>query len=390
MGHYRDVLAYEQVFRPGAAMKLGVNTLFYIPGEVGGSETYLLEILRQWKQTGQPQEVVLFTQLENHQVLSSEFVGEGWTCALSSFRASNRFVRILREQMELPFRVRKFRPDVLWSPGYTSPIFTACPQAVTIHDMQYKYFPEDMSRLARFITDVLVQACALLPRKHIITISNAAKNDILRFTRAKPDRITVVSEAANRIFSPATENPEAATTPFLLCVANSYPHKALDTLVSAFSLLEDEIPHDLIIVGKPRRGEEAVRKAAGCLKNANRLKRVCGLNRKELVRLYQRADLFVLPSRYEGFGLPVLEAMQSGVPVLTTRCGSIPEVGGDAVWYADPNDVNGFAGMISRCINAEPEERARRVREGLRRAQEFSWARTAEATREVLESLAGH
>lgn len=368
-------------------MNLGVNTLFYIPGEVGGSETYLLEILRQWKKNGTPEEVVLFTQQENHERLNAEFGGAGWRCVLSSFKARNRVVRILREQSELPIRARRAGVDVLWSPGYTSPVLYGRPQAVSLLDMQYKRFPQDLTRVARLTTHLLVQAAAIDRRRPILTISGFAKQDILRFTRAAADRVHVTPLAADAAFCPAGEAPPPFGPPYLLCVANTYPHKAVDALVRAFALLEERIPHRLVILGKPRLGEPAFQEAVREVRDPARIQRISGCTRRELVSWYQHADAFVFPSQYEGFGLPVLEAMQSGVPVITTRCGSIPEVGGDAVSYEDANNPPAFAQAIDTVLRETPETRARRIREGLRRAQEFNWARTAGETLRVLESV---
>ena len=123
--------------------------------------------------------------------------------------------------------------------------------------------------------------------------------------------------------------------PYLLCVANSYPHKNIPVLIEAFSQLENEIPHDLVLVGQPRLGEPGVQQALKQIKDPSRVQRLFHVSREALIALYQDADLFIFPSLYEGFGLPVLEAMMSGVPVLTTRMGSIPEVGGDDVQYFD-------------------------------------------------------
>ncbi len=366
-------------------MRVGVNTLFYLPGEVGGSETYLLEILRRWKRSGRPEEVVLFTQNENHERLSSEFGGPGWSCMLSPFSATNRFVRIVREQTELPLRVRRAKVDVLWSPGYTAPVFCGSAQAVSLLDMQYKRFPADLTRLARITTHVLVQAATMDPRKRLLTISDFSKQDLLRFTRARAERIHVTPLAADPAFAPA-DTRSVREPPYILCVANTYPHKGVDALVRAFALLEDAFPHQLVVVGKPRLGEPAVESAMRDVKRPGRVQRVAGCSRSELIEWYRQADVFVFPSLYEGFGLPVLEAMQSGVPVVTTRCGSIPEVGGDAVCYADPRDAPAFAKAISDCLRLPEVERLRLVREGLRRAGAFSWDRTASDTLCVLTS----
>lgn len=368
-------------------MKVGVNTLFYLPGEVGGSETYLLEILRHWKHTGDPESVVLFTQHENHEALSGEFAGGGWSCVRSPFYAANRVVRIVREQVELPFRVRRERVDVLWSPGYTAPVFSGCPQVVSLLDMQYKRFPQDLTRLARWTTHVLVQACALDRRKKILTISEFSKKDILAFTSAGAERIHVTPLAADPAFSPATK-PLHEQIPFILCVANTYPHKGVDRLIRAFALIEDRIPHLLVLVGKPRLGEADVQAVLREVKNPDRVRRIESCTREELIKLYQQADVFVFPSLYEGFGLPVLEAMQAGVPVLTTRCGSIPEVGGDAVQYGDIGDVAAFASALLACVTMSENERAQYILSGLHRAAGFSWERTAMETLRVLANSA--
>lgn len=362
-------------------MNIGINTLFYIPGQVGGSETYLLEILRAWKRAAPPHTFTLFTQRENHELLSKEFSGEGWELVRCPFRAERRVVRILREQTELPWKARKAGVDVLWSPGYTAPVFTRLPRVVSLLDMQYKRFPEDLSWLARLTTHLLVQGIARTPA-HILTISEFSKREILQFTPAKEYRVHVTLLAADPAFSPRETAP--ANPPYLLCVANSYPHKAVDQLVRAFGKLEGDIPHDLVIVGRERLGEPAVRAAVAALKSPGRVRRPSGLSREDLADLYAGSDVFVFPSRYEGFGLPVLEAMRAGVPVVTTRAGSLPEVAGDCAWFVEGNDDLALADTLRNAIAAPPAARKARVDAGRDRAAGFSWDRTADQTLALL------
>lgn len=369
----------------GQDVNIGINTLFYIPGQVGGSETYLLEILRAWQRAQPPHTFTLFTQRENHEPLSTEFAGPGWRFVFCPFRAERRVTRILREQTELPWKARKNGVDVLWSPGYTSPIFTRLPRVVSLLDMQYKRFPDDLSPLARVTTHLLVQAIARTPAR-ILTISEFSKSEILRFTPVGEDRVHVTLLAADPAFDPRPNPPP--NPPYLLCVANSYPHKAVDWLVRAFGRLEPEIPHDLVIVGRERLGEPSVRAAVHTLRDPRRIRRLSGLTRRELADLYTGADVFVFPSRYEGFGLPVLEAMRAGVPVVTTRAGSIPEVSGDTAWYVKGEKDEDLADTLRRALSENPAEREARVTAGRKRAEGFSWEQTAARTlKNLVENL---
>ena len=160
------------------ALRLGVNALFYLPGEVGGSETYLRETLRALVRRPDRPDLVLFTNAENDRVLRAEFPAAD--AVPSGIAATNRFARILAEQFQLPQLVRRARPDVLWSPGYTAPARAACPQVVSVLDMQYKRFPQDVSWLAARAMDVLYPLAARRAAA-VVAISEFAKAEAVRF-----------------------------------------------------------------------------------------------------------------------------------------------------------------------------------------------------------------
>ena len=362
-------------------MKIGINTLFYIPGEVGGSETYLLEILKVWKEEGIPHEVVLFTNQENHERLA-EFEGQGWSRVLCPFQASNRVVRILREQFELPFKVKKSGVDVLWSPGYTMPFWVPCKQVVSILDMQYKRFPQDLSFVGRWTTEVLVQM-GTRRADQLLTISEFSKQEIIELTPAKAENITVTPLAADKAFSVPVSGEVDVPKPYILCVANSYPHKNVDQLIRAYAAVQDEIPHTLVWIGRPRLGEPAIEEAMAKVQNPERLVRLTGVSRSELIQLYQQAELFVFPSLYEGFGLPVLESLLAGTPVLTTTCGSLPEVGGEYVSTFDPTSDNSLASQIKNLFNGSAVSTTIPVDDLL---NGFTWKRTSSLTLMTLQS----
>lgn len=362
-------------------MRIGVNTLFLIPGEVGGSETYVRDVLTHAVPASPDIEWVLFTNEENHEPLGKvfDFPGKVSRCNLG-FKARCRHQRIIREQLQLPRRVAHERIDVLWSPGYTAPGWVGCPQVVSILDMQYKAFPQDLSRMALLATRVLVPLAARRA-DHVLTLSEFSRREILAHIGIPAAKVQVVYPAVDPAFGRALGGREAAgmvlpASPYVLCVANTYPHKNVAALVQAVDMAGRDRLLNLVLVGIEGRGEADVRRAVEAMRHPNRVIRLSRLSRLELATLYQHAAVFAFPSLYEGFGLPVLEAMAAGAPVVTTRCGSIPEVGGDCVRYFD-----GTAGALARCLNElldlAPEQRRGMVEEARLRAATFSWQRAA-------------
>ena len=368
------------------ALRLGVNALFYLPGEVGGSETYLRETLRALARRPDRPDLVLFTNAENDRVLRAEFPAAD--AVPSGIAATNRFARILAEQFQLPQLVRRARPDVLWSPGYTAPARAACPQVVSVLDMQYKRFPQDVSWLAARAMDVLYPLAARRAAA-VVAISEFAKAEAVRFLGVPSEKVTTTLLAADPAFGAAGGPPptELAGAPYLLCVAHTYPHKNVALLVRAFNRIAAEIPHRLVLVGKARLGGPEV---AAALEHSppGRVVRFPGLPWRELIALYQHADGFVFPSLYEGFGLPVLEAMRAGAPVLTTREASLPEIGGECVRYADGRDEAAFAAALRAAIALPVAERARLAAAAQARAAGFTWDASAEKLWYVLKQVA--
>ena len=377
-------------------MKIGVNTLFLIPGEVGGTEIYLREVLLAMAKSFVDIEWILFTNRENDGYLKTIF-GQFPQFAFHPLplRATNRYARIIREQVDLPFRVAASRVDVLWSPGYTAPFFSPCSQVVTIHDMQYKRYPQDLTFLARLATDILVRV-AVARCSRIIAVSDFSRQEVIHFTKANPEKVTVVYEAADPAFArPLPEDIKRqrlkrllpSEKPYILCIANTYPHKNVRALIEAFGQILEKIPHQLVLVGKPRLGEPEVQTALRRMPDTSRIQRLLQVDYEDLFALYQGADLFVFPSLYEGFGLPVLEAMMSGVPVLTTRCGSIPEVGGDKVCYFDQASATDLTQQMMRIVSWKSDYRKIQVMEAQKHACQFSWRQTAAKTIECFKQI---
>ncbi len=377
-------------------MKIGVNALFMIPGEVGGSETYLRKTLQAAAKNFPQHEFVVFTNVENRQVLARDLMSLPNVVLVDMrVKATSRLRRVLREQFTLPRVIAANGIEVLWNPGNTAPLFVKCPQATTVYDMQYEHFPQDFSKLGLFFTKQFTKS-SLRRSQAVLTISEFSRQEIVKFTKTQFEKIKPIPLSADADFAVMHPGDFVAervmvltrsADPYILMVSNTYPHKSMETGVSAFGKIMGDIPHKLVVIGKPRRGEAEVEQAIVALPEEGRVVRLQYVMGQDLAALYQGADLFVFPSKYEGFGLPVLEAMSAGVPVITTREGSIPEVGGDTVEYATPGDVDAFATAMKKLLALDPAAREAWVSRARARAARFSWDETARATVAVLEGM---
>ncbi|MBE0582741.1 MAG: glycosyltransferase family 4 protein [Desulfofustis sp.] len=377
-------------------MRIGVNTLFLVPGDVGGTEIYLRENLKCMVVDNREVTFVLFTSRDNNRLFCEELSShKNVEFVQLPFISSFRPLRIIIEQTLLPWKAWTQKIDVLWSPGYTAPLWCSCPQVVTIHDLQYKTHPDDVSFLERLTLDFLVKnACRVCDA--IITVSNFSKVEVVRFNFAPEHKVFVIYEAADPGFGEKSNKDVSSfmdlppDTPYILCVAHTYPHKRVHVLVEAFGILADDetMSHHLVLIGKPRRGEDDLQKSLDTLKNRHKVHRIKVLEYDELKSIYQHADLFVLPSAYEGFGLPVLEALLASVPVITTRNASLAEVGGEHVFYPVQTTPDSLAESVKEVLSLSQDAREEWIDQGKTWAMMFSWEKSAGETIKVLNNIA--
>ncbi len=368
-------------------MRIGVNTVFLVPGRVGGSETYVVDTLRHAVPLRRDVEWVLFTNKENDGLLRERFGAEpNVSCEALGVRASGKLARLVGEQTALPRACRRRAVDLLWSPGYTAPLAAGCPQVVSVLDMQYCEFPDDFTLPARLALRAIVPRAARRSRL-VLTLSAFSRDQIVRYAHVPPERIRVVHLGVDAVFAAPLPVQELAARvgrlvpagPYVLCVANTHPHKNVAALVKAFDHLPGAPAVRLVLVGVEGRGEADVRAAIRASARADRIVRLAGLSRADLVALYQGASVFAFPSLYEGFGLPVLEAMAAGVPTIAVRCGPLAEIGGEAILYTDGSADNLGRALVE--ILALPEAaRQEWIERGARRAATFTWDRTARET----------
>ncbi len=281
--------------------------------------------------------------------------------------------------------------ELLHSPAYTAPYVPGVKLVVTIHDMSFLTHPQ-------FHTDANRRFCMVQTLRAaryadaIICVSQSTANDVRRYMHVPLDRLFVIPEAAGPEYKRITAREEVATTlmrlgireNFLLFVGTVEPRKNLSFLLEAYAKVRSELgrPEWLIVAGGSGWKNKEIYGRVNELGLADSVVFLGYVSTEDLVVLYNSCRLFVYPSLYEGFGLPVLEAMACGAPVITSNISSLPEVVGDAALKIDPNRIDGLAEAIASVLTDE-SLRGELRRNGLQRANNYSWEETARQTVEV-------
>jgi glycosyltransferase involved in cell wall biosynthesis len=300
-------------------------------------------------------------------------------------------------QAQISREVRKNSLEITHDPTGVAPIqLAAGGKVTTIHDVIPFIYPETSTTLDWLIYRFWLPL-AVRRLDAIITVSTQSKEDIVRFLPVDEDKITVVPLAAGGAYRPLAGNEVAAalqkyeiSKPYILYVGSLESRKNLPRLLEAYAQLRRWSEQwTMVIVGARKWKYAPIFETVQRLGLEPYVDFTGYVEEEDLPALYNGADLFVFPSLYEGFGLPVLEAMACGTPVVTSNTSSLPEVAGDAALLVDPYDVEEIAAAMRSIL--EDEALAADLRErGLVRAKEFSWKRTARETIAVYEKVLGH
>jgi glycosyltransferase involved in cell wall biosynthesis len=302
----------------------------------------------------------------------------------------------IREQIHVPWVLRRERPDLFHAPHYVLPAAIHCNSVVTIHDCIHLMFPQYLPNRMAYAYARAQMWTAAHRSDCILTVSDASKRDILHLFNIPPEKIVVVYNAIDAHFS-VTPPPDAVARVreryqldhrFLLYVGNIKPHKNLVRLIEAFSELRtgDLADLKLLIIGDEISKLPALRHAVHRHKLHKHVRFLGYVPDDQLAVLYRLAAVFVFPSLYEGFGLPPLEAMASGTPVVASNVSSLPEVVGDAAVLVDPHDIDSIVDGL-RCVLTNPARADDMRRKGLERSREFSWERSVARTLEVYKRI---
>ncbi len=304
----------------------------------------------------------------------------------------------IREFLQVSWQLLRLRVDLYHATHYVLPLMVPCPVVVTIHDIIHLLYPEYLpNQLAFHYAERMIHR-SLQRGNRIIAVSENTRSDLMHYFSIGGEKIEVIHNGIEECFRRPVAAAELTSwmerlgleRPYLLFVGNPKPHKNLDNVIKAYAaaLRRHEFPHPLVCVGGRGNTEFKIRQRAEQLGIGNRVLLLGHVDQQALPAIYQGAALFLYPTLYEGFGLPVVEAMASGVPVITSDTSSLKEI---AAGYADlvnPLDIDGMAQAIVQAVR-DQDHRTTLAKLGRRRAEDFRWDKAARQTLEVYRAALG-
>src|SRR3954447_23720411 len=372
------------VRRGYSAMRLGLNLVYLVPGHTGGMETYARELIRSLHEVAPQIEKTAFISREGAAAADAPWL-ELCRPVTVPVNSSSRIGWGRGEQVHLPRLARESGGALVHSLATTGPGWGAVRRIVTVHDLIYKVHPEAHFGLLSLGMHVLVPL-SVKRATRAIAVSQSTADDLVEHLKLARARIDVVP---NGVGTPpaGVALPEAdlraklglGERPFMLCTSAKRPHKNLPRLLEALARIPAERRPAAVLTGYPTQHERELDDLAQTLSIAADIRILGWVEQDELEGLYATATCLVFPSLYEGFGLPVLEAMARGLPVACSDRSSLPEVAGGAALLFDPEDVGAIAAAIERLLR-DPAERERLAERGRAQAARFTWEACAHAT----------
>ena len=368
-------------------LRIGVNALYLIPGGVGGTEIYLRNLLGALAEIDRRNEYFVYLNREADVDLCPRQAN--FAPVDTGVKASFRPGRLIWEQLRLPSYTRTDKLDVLFSPGFTAPLTGSGRRVTVIHDLQHKRQPQNFGRFELLAWEWCV-AQSVKTASMIITVSESSKRDIIEFYGAPPQDVRVVSHGVERDFFGLKKNesygPELLTEaglpdcPYLLAVSTVHPHKNWERLIAAYqAVAREEANLQLVITGLPGKSWDDVKKSIAGKGLGARVHLLGWQPRKTLIGLFKYAEALVFPSTFEGFGMPVLEALAAGVPVACSEIVPLRELADGCASFFDPYSSDDIAAAI-RGLRQDEFQRMKFVTAGLERSKNSTWQRAAQQT----------
>lgn len=369
-----------------AGLRIGVNALYLIPGGVGGTEIYLRSLLQALAEVDTTDRYILFVNRETGADLAPQ--AANFDVAMQHVRAVHRPARILWEQFVLPWQLRRWKIDVLLNPGFTAPAIAPCPQVTVFHDLQHKRRPRNFRWFDLPFWRFFLWLSAVRSRR-LIAVSETTRNDLLLFYDLPPERVVTVQHGVDpRFFEIGRLRQNATPDRLLLCVSTLHPHKNIERLVRAFAAFhQSHADYRLVLAGMKGFHTRAVEQLTGELGLSSHVTITGWMPREELYGLYQRAAAFLYPSTFEGFGMPVVEALAAGIPTACSGIEPLLSIAAGSALFFPPHDEQAITATMKLLVEDEGLRNKLTI-EGPKRAAAFSWERAGRETLTVLEAAA--
>ena len=371
-------------------MRIGIDATALPPQPVGAGN-YIIQLIRALASLKVNDEFVIFAQQRGHALIS---LPENDSFEWIILEDRNPGSRLIWEQTLYPQLIRKSGVDLLHSMHYTRPVKLPCASVVTFHDMTFFLYPELHTRAKRLFFPLAIRASAR-QADALTAVSESTRQDAIRVLGISPEKITTTQLGVDPAFRPINDAAikgkiaEKYDLPerFILYVGLLEPRKNLPMLIRAYKRLIDGGENfKLVLVGRYGWMYEELLRQINNLDLEEMVHFTGYVSQEDLPLVYNLSSLFVYPTLYEGFGLPALEAMACGVPVITTDVSSLPEIVGEAGILVPVNNVEALYGAMIAVLGDE-DLRRKMINKGIQRAAKFTWEQTAILTFQVYQQV---
>jgi glycosyltransferase involved in cell wall biosynthesis len=360
--------------------KIGINLLYINPKTAGGSVTYAMNLVNELAKIDDTNKYILYLNKDCKNIHFD--VGANFSRKIIPFRNTNPVKRFFGEQFIFPFFFIKDRLTLLHSLGYHGPIICPFPHIVSILDLNFVRH-EAMSNSRKIFLGIMVRIMVKVS-KHILTISEFSKREFVEVLKVNEDKVTVtlLSGSSDTIIDHSKENIKniyKIQSNYIIAFGSTSAHKNITGLLNAFKILtEKKSDIQLLLVGKQHK-ESDLRRIVNELDISDRVIFAGFVPNEHVFLLLQESSLFVFPSFYEGFGIPLLDAQSCNIPVACSNAGSLPEVGGNGCLYFDPYNTDQMAEIMLNIVD-DSELANQLINKGKANREKFSWRITAEQT----------
>lgn len=363
-------------------MKIAIDARMIKPGSMHGIARYVYELLGCLRVIGSEHEFFVFVNRD------TPLYEEGYPDNLKLIEVSAKWISFA-EQWEIPRQLKELDIELFHSPSFVGPLMCPCKMIMTIHDLNHLVLPQFYTPLHQFYYQTFVRSC-IQRSQYILTVSEFSKKEIVENLGLDPRKVFVTYNGVSESYRPIYDQEQLdyvrdiyeLPEQFILCVSNNKPHKNVQQLLRAYCYSDLKVP---IVLASPV--DRSLIQVAENYGKKHMVYFSKFIAEEHLPAVYSMTKLFVYPSTYEGFGLPPLEALSCGVPVVVARSSSLPEVVGENAIFANPYDYQDIARALHLGVE-DTKLREKLVHQGVTHARKFSWLEMAKQTLALYERCA--